>query len=95
LPSNHATLAFGAVVVLAVATRSLWLTGAAFVVASAVAVGRVLQGVHYLHDVAIGALVGLTAAMVLVWCARTRQRRRRGSVARTNGQDDLGNGEVG
>jgi len=95
LPSNHATLAFGAVVVLAVASRSLWVAGAALVVASAVAVGRVLQGVHYLHDVAIGALVGLTVAMVLVWCARTWQRRRRGFVALTGGQDDSGNGEVG
>ena len=76
LPSNHATLAFGAVVVLAVATRSLWLTGAALVVAFAVAAGRVLQGVHYLHDVAIGALLGLSAVIALVRFAGSWQRRR-------------------
>jgi undecaprenyl-diphosphatase len=76
LPSNHATLAFAAVVVLAVATRSLWLAGAALVVAFAVAAGRVLQGVHYLHDVAVGALLGLSAVIALVWFARSWQLRR-------------------
>ncbi|NLP85196.1 phosphatase PAP2 family protein [Microbacterium sp. CFH 90308] len=81
LPSNHATLAFGAVVVLAVATRSLWLAGAALVVAFAVAAGRVLQGVHYSHDVAIGALLGLGTVLALVWFARSRQLRRLDSDA--------------
>ncbi|MDF2992142.1 MAG: phosphatase family protein [Microbacterium sp.] len=76
LPSNHATLAFGALVVLAVATRSLRLAGAALVVAFAVAAGRVLQGVHYLHDVAIGALLGLSTVIALVRFARSRKLRR-------------------
>jgi undecaprenyl-diphosphatase len=87
LPSNHATLAFGAVVLVAVASRSLWVTGAALVVASAVAAGRVVQGVHYLHDVSIGALLGLTSVIALVWCSRMWHRRGRGRSARIDGGD--------
>lgn len=69
-PSNHATLAFGAVVVIAVTTRSVSLTCAAMLLAVVVATGRVLEGSHYLHDVAAGAAVGiLTVGGVVVLAA--------------------------
>lgn len=58
-PSNHATLAFGSVVLIAVATRSVWAACAALAMAIIVAAGRVLEGSHYLHDVAAGAALGL------------------------------------
>lgn len=61
LPSNHATLAFAAAVVIAFAAGRSWVSWAAVVLAVLVALGRVVQGVHYLHDVAAGALLGLVA----------------------------------
>lgn len=68
LPSNHATLAFAAVVMIAVVTRSVWATLAAALAAALVATGRMVEGMHYLHDVALGALVGggVTIAAVIV-----------------------------
>lgn len=77
LPSNHATLAFAAVVVIVIAVRSTWVAGAV-VVALAVSAARVLQGVHYLHDVAAGALLGLAVPAALagvVYAWRRRPRR--------------------
>jgi undecaprenyl-diphosphatase len=62
LPSNHATVAFAALVVIGLATRSAsatWVAGGLGVLA---ATGRVLEGVHYLHDVALGALLGMVVA---------------------------------
>lgn len=80
LPSNHATLAFGAVVVIAFAARRAWVTWVAIGAAILVATGRVMQGAHYLHDVALGALLGtavpaLSAIVVHVWTMRRRTRR--------------------
>lgn len=66
LPSNHATLAFGAVVVIAVALGRTWITWLSVGIATIVAIGRVAQGVHYLHDVALGALLGLAVTFALV-----------------------------
>jgi len=59
LPSNHATLAFGAVIVIVLATRSLWVRWTAVAAATVVAAARMFEGVHYLHDVTAGALLGL------------------------------------
>ena len=75
LPSSHATLAFAAVVVISVAARSVWATGMATLAALLVATGRMLEGMHYLHDVALGALVGggVTLAVVLVGVALSRR----------------------
>ncbi|MFB7252369.1 phosphatase PAP2 family protein [Microbacterium sp. NPDC056234] len=67
LPSNHATLAFGAVVVVAFALGRTWTTWFAVAIAALVAIGRVAQGVHYLHDVALGALLGLVVTTAVVW----------------------------
>jgi len=75
LPSNHATLAFGATVVIAIAVGSWWLTCSALGLAALVATGRVMQGVHYVHDVAIGAVLGLAVTAVLITATVAWQRR--------------------
>lgn len=69
LPSNHATLAFGAVVVIMIATRRTWVVWLAVATAVLVAGGRVAQGVHYLHDVALGSLLGILVPVALVFVA--------------------------
>lgn len=66
LPSNHATLAFGATVVIAIAVGRWWVTCSALALAALVATGRVAQGVHYVHDVAMGAVLGLAITTVLI-----------------------------
>lgn len=66
LPSNHATLAFAAAVVMAISVGRSWLTWSALALASVVAVGRVAQGVHYVHDVALGAILGLAVPLLLI-----------------------------
>lgn len=76
LPSNHGTLAFAAAVVIAFAAGRSWASWAAVVLAVLVALGRVAQGVHYLHDVAAGAFLGLvvTAGVALAVGRRDRVR---------------------
>lgn len=76
LPSNHATLAFAAVWVIVVATQRLWLTVFATCIALIVAIARVLEGMHYVHDVAAGALVGLVLPALLTAAALKWGRRR-------------------
>ncbi|MDQ1205729.1 membrane-associated phospholipid phosphatase [Microbacterium sp. SORGH_AS 862] len=78
LPSNHAALAFAAVVVIAVATRGGWLTLAALLFAFVVAIARMLEGAHYLHDAAAGALIGLPVPAIMAWAARRTRPRRLG-----------------
>jgi undecaprenyl-diphosphatase len=75
LPSNHATLAFGAVIVIALAAGRSWMVWTAAALAALVAAGRVAQGVHYLHDVALGAVFGLVIPTVLVVIALALPRR--------------------
>lgn len=82
LPSNHATVAFAAVVVIAVAARSAWVTWNAVAVALLAAAGRVLEGVHYPHDVALGAVVGLAVAAGAAWGAVILRRRPGARTAR-------------
>ncbi|GIT81155.1 hypothetical protein LLS1_28240 [Leifsonia sp. LS1] len=58
--------------------RLLWATTAG-ALALAVASGRLLEGVHYLHEVAAGAIWGLivpTLLILTVAIARTRVCRR-------------------
>lgn len=64
LPSNHATLAFGAAAVIAITLGRSWLTWSAIALASVVAVGRVAQGVHYVHDIALGAILGVAVPLL-------------------------------
>jgi undecaprenyl-diphosphatase len=67
-PSDHATAAFAiAVVLLAVLGRRAL---PVLVAAIALAVSRVLVGVHYPSDVVAGALLGCAGAAVVVLAAR-------------------------
>ncbi|WP_284987828.1 MULTISPECIES: phosphatase PAP2 family protein [unclassified Arthrobacter] len=75
LPSNHAALALGAVWVIALATRRAGITWLAFGAAALVALGRVLQGVHYIHDVAFGGVLGLTIPAALSFVVLTLRER--------------------
>jgi len=71
-PSNHATVAFALATVIAlVADRrmTVWL---ALVFAVVAAAARVLEGVHYPHDVAAGALLGVLVVTVAWWLLRAR-----------------------
>lgn len=83
LPSNHATLAFGAAAAIALTVGRSWLTWSAMALAAVVAVARVAQGVHYLHDIAFGALLGVAAPIIVVALSeRLRESLRTGSPAR-------------
>ncbi|GHG49863.1 phosphatase PAP2 family protein [Streptomyces griseocarneus] len=82
-PSNHAVIAFAAAAALWLVDRRL---GALAVPAAvAMAASRVWIGVHYPHDVALGALVGIALAAPLTvfatrgapWVERARKGRLR------------------
>ncbi|ONI85840.1 hypothetical protein ALI144C_12035 [Actinosynnema sp. ALI-1.44] len=61
-PSNHATIAGAAAVGLILVHRVLGVV--AVVLAVLVAVARVVEGVHYPHDVLVGLLLGAGVALV-------------------------------
>ncbi|MBV6699676.1 phosphatase PAP2 family protein [Kitasatospora aureofaciens] len=62
-PSNHSVIAFAAAGALWFVNRRLgWIAG---IFAVLMAASRVWVGVHYPHDVAVGALVGILAAVAL------------------------------
>ncbi|GAA2141358.1 hypothetical protein GCM10009760_25500 [Kitasatospora kazusensis] len=66
-PSNHSVIAFAAATALLFAYRRLgW---AAMVAAALMAASRVWIGVHYPHDVVVGALVGVLVAVPLALLA--------------------------
>ncbi|MFT4282557.1 phosphatase PAP2 family protein [Microbacterium sp.] len=78
-PSNHATLAFAAACVVAIVGGRLLWTILTVAVAVAVAAGRLFEGVHYLHDVAVGAIWGIivpTLLVLLVEVVRVKRRDR-------------------
>jgi undecaprenyl-diphosphatase len=67
-PSDHAAVAFA--IAFAVLAFSRWAGAAFLAAAAAIAVSRVVVGVHYPSDVLAGALVGWTAALVVTrWAA--------------------------
>ncbi|MFD6055607.1 phosphatase PAP2 family protein [Agromyces sp. NPDC060279] len=71
-PSNHATVAFALAAVIALAAErrvTIWL---ALVLALVAAAARVLEGVHYAHDVAAGALLGVLVVSMAWWLLRPR-----------------------
>ncbi|MCQ4081027.1 phosphatase PAP2 family protein [Streptomyces sp. RB6PN25] len=62
-PSNHTVVAFSTAAALFIAHRRLgWL---ALLAAVAMGVSRVYVGVHYPHDVVVGALIGVLVAVPL------------------------------
>ncbi|GAB3615915.1 hypothetical protein GCM10027416_04720 [Okibacterium endophyticum] len=70
LPSNHSTVAFALFCAIAV-TRHGWLPWLAAGLAVFVAWGRIAEGVHYPHDVALGSLLGIgTVGLAAVGLAR-------------------------
>ncbi|MEU1504397.1 phosphatase PAP2 family protein [Kitasatospora sp. NPDC005748] len=90
-PSNHTVIAFAAATALWFADRRL----GAFAVAAAALMGasRVWVGVHYPHDVLVGALVGvLTAAALALAAGRAAplvDRARRGALRPLLGAGDV------
>jgi undecaprenyl-diphosphatase len=63
-PSGHATRMMAIAAVLTRFSPSVAIAG--YVLAVVVAVCRVLVGVHYVSDVVVGALIGLTSAGVVL-----------------------------
>ncbi len=67
-PSDHASAAFAIAVAIFCFDR---LVGGIFIAAAAaIAIGRVVAGVHYPADVVAGALVGVAAALLVVRVGR-------------------------
>ncbi|MFI0446029.1 phosphatase PAP2 family protein [Actinomadura sp. 6N118] len=63
-PSNHATIAAASAAVIVVARRSM--AAVVLPLAALMAFSRVFVGVHYPHDVAVGFLLGVAVAPVVV-----------------------------
>ncbi|MCX4746198.1 phosphatase PAP2 family protein [Kitasatospora sp. NBC_01287] len=66
-PSNHSVIAFSAAVALCLAYRRLG--AVALLAAALMAASRVWVGVHYPHDVVVGALIGVLVAFPLALLA--------------------------
>ncbi len=75
-PSDHATAAFFVAVLLTAHRRGWWWS---FLLAGAVALGRVAVGVHYPTDVLAGALVGTMFGLTTMWLEDVLTRRGRGA----------------
>lgn len=90
-PSNHTAIAFALATAMALVALTRWAC-CGFVIATLAAVSRVVDGVHYPHDVVAGAAVGMCMtigfALVLGWAiqrfrppaCRKRQGDRRTSA---------------
>lgn len=63
LPSNHSTVAFTLFMAIAIVGRG-WVPWFAAALAVVVGWGRIAEGVHYPHDVAAGALLGIVTVAV-------------------------------
>lgn len=73
-PSNHATIAAGLAVAIIFLIPRLWRL--AMPVAVIIGLARVLQGVHYLHDVLAGFLLGGLLVAVIGWLVLAVRDRR-------------------
>lgn len=65
-PSNHATIAFGLATAIVVLVGGWWIWSA-YLVALLAAAARVLEGVHYPHDVLAGAALGVGTTVACVY----------------------------
>lgn len=67
-PSNHTTIAFALATAIFLVIRSWW-ASSAYLVALTAAASRVVDGVHYPHDILAGAILGtcttIAAALLL------------------------------
>ena len=79
-PSNHATLAFGALMAIVFVLDQLSVKVGALILAVTVAAARVFEGAHYLHDVAVGAVLGIVIPGILggVVFLRVQRQERKG-----------------
>ncbi|MCD7050624.1 phosphatase PAP2 family protein [Rhodococcus sp. BH2-1] len=90
-PSNHTVIAFGLATAIVLATERILSSlqrGLVIALAALIGLARVLQGVHYPHDVLAGAVVGsavtiAVVAMLLPW-AQTKARSLGRRPARTS-----------
>ncbi|MGW2700345.1 phosphatase PAP2 family protein [Streptomyces sp. NPDC001340] len=80
-PSNHTAIAVAAAVALFFVSRRLGLLASGFAVA--MAASRVWVGVHYPHDVLVGALVGGPVAFLVMTLLRHWPRGLSGRLAAT------------
>ncbi|MEF3402333.1 phosphatase PAP2 family protein [Agromyces sp. CCNWLW203] len=89
-PSNHSTVAFALFAAIVVVTHRSWVPWAAALLAGVVASARVAEGVHYPHDVAAGALLGMAVAFAASAALRRPALRASTRVAgrRTNRAHD-------
>lgn len=68
-PSNHTVIAVGLATAIVLATERVltsWQRGLVIALAALVGLARVVQGVHYPHDVLAGAVVGSTVTIAVV-----------------------------
>ncbi|WP_395245295.1 phosphatase PAP2 family protein [Agromyces sp. MMS24-K17] len=79
-PSNHSTVAFALAASVALVVSG-WVAVTSAVLAVVAASGRVLEGVHYPHDVAAGALVGIACVVLATRVAAAPARRWVGRLA--------------
>ncbi len=64
-PSGHAARSF-MIAILATGMGPVWLGGILWIWAPLVGLARVAMGVHYLSDVVVGVLVGITVALIIL-----------------------------
>ncbi|WP_244179014.1 phosphatase PAP2 family protein [Streptomyces rubellomurinus] len=90
-PSNHSVIAFAAAIALWFVSWRLGVVATVF--AALMAASRVWVGVHYPHDVVVGALVGTLAALVLAplagRCGPLVDRMRAGALRPLLGPGEL------
>jgi undecaprenyl-diphosphatase len=87
-PSNHATLAAGIGVGIALLRPRL--AAIALPLAAGVALARVAAGVHYPHDVVAGAVLGATLVTALLLIANPLVARGLGVLLRHRGLESAG-----
>ena len=69
-PSGHAVLAFLTAFTMAKCFKRRSVSCILYVIASCVAISRIYLGVHYLSDVLVGAVIGVSIGAVLVYAAK-------------------------